>query len=644
MGNEASVGKITIASDAPEHLELLLGNAAIARGLIEGGLSVAAAYPGTPSTEILENLAKVAEKAGLYVEWSTNEKVAVEVAAAASMSGLRAVTAMKAQGLNVAMDFVMHVNLTGTGKGGLVLIVCDDPAGHSSGNEQDSRWVVRAGDFPLLEPTSAQEAKDMAKYALSLSEELGALIFIRSVTRISHSSSDVVFGDKEQVARIPEFDTSTGFSPTPVNKTHVTAKQKLEKARSIFDSSPFNAYVGPKTPKLTIICSGTGYQYSRDALTVLDNPDSVAILKLGTTWPLPTGFLVQHLDPDSEILVIEEVDPHIETALKNWLYDAKPGGVLPKVHGKSTGHIPAVGEMNPDIVAIAVAKILGISFQPREAEYDERAQQFLATLCLERELVYCPGCPHRASFLHIKNLLRLDGNDGFVAGDIGCYSLDRRTGGQRVSKTLFAMGSGVGVASGFGKLGRFGYRQPVFAACGDSTFFHAAIPAVINAVHNNSDVIIVVLDNSATAMTGFQSHPGLPAGATAGSAVSVSIEDICRSLGCAVEVADPYDTKDAREKLWRLGQLKGPKIMIMRRKCGLIAFREDGATYRVWVDQGQCLGESCGCNRYCTRIFKCPALVWDKEVGKAVIDKAMCTGCGFCVNICPENAIQREAL
>ena len=342
--------------------------------------------------------------------------------------------------------------------------------------------------------------------------------------------------------------------------------------------------------------------------------------------------------------MVEEVDPFIEVNLKEQMYDKWDGDELPRIYGKNTGHIKAVGELNPDSLIKGIVEVLGINYQSRDLSYDKKAKEYASRMTLARQPVYCPGCPHRASMWTVKNVLRLDGTDGFVTGDIGCYALDRYYGGQRVTRTQSAMGGGSGLASGFGKLEQFGFNQTVIAHCGDSTFFHAAIPAMINAVHHKAKATFVVLDNSTTGMTGFQPHPGTPLDAIGDPAVPIDIENLCRSLGCAVEVADPFDLEDAEQKLRDLVNREGAKVMIYRRKCGLIVFREEGLQYRVWIDQEKCLGEECGCDRYCTRIFKCPALIWDKEAHKAKVDEALCTGCGFCVNICPQGVILKEKI
>jgi indolepyruvate ferredoxin oxidoreductase alpha subunit len=646
IAKEISVAKaehetkgFTIASDPPGHVEVLLGNHAIARGIVEAGVQVASAYPGTPSSEILESLAKVAKKVGMYVQWSTNEKVAIEVAAAASMAGLRAAAVMKAQGLNVALDFVLHLNLFGTGNGGLLIVVCDDPGALSSVNEQDSRWLVRMGDYPLLEPSSAQEAKDMARWAFELSERLHSAVFLRSVTRVSHASSLVTMGDIQRLDRKASFDIERPFSPSPVAQKHGVLKEKMEKVRQIFESSPLNWYRGPKSPNLTLVVSGTGWPYSLDALEILGLEDSVGIIKLGTTWPLPIEFIWKHIQPDSPVLVVEEVDPFVEVNLKEELYDKWDGKKSPKIYGKKSGHMNAVGELSPDLIIEGIARILGIDYQSRDPAYDKKAREYAAEMTLARPAIYCPGCPHRASFWAIKQVIASGGKNGFVTGDIGCYAMDRYYGGQMVTRTQSAMGGGSGLASGFGKLGQFGFNQTVVAACGDSTFFHAVIPAMTNAVHHKADATFVLLDNGTTGMTGFQPNPGTLLDAMGEPAIPIDVQRLCSSLGCAVEVADPFDLEDTKQKLQDLLKLEGAKVLILRRECGLIAFRKEGPQYRVWVDKEKCNG----C-QYCTRFFKCPALIWDKLSGKAEVDEALCTGCGFCASVCHHDAIVVEKI
>ncbi len=634
-----------IAVDAPGTKQLLMGNEAIARGALEAGIGVAAAYPGNPSSEIITTLAQVARETGLYAEWSVNEKVALEVAAAASFAGVRSLCAMKQNGLNVALDFLSNVNLTGI-RSGLLLVVCDDPGGISSTNEQDSRHGARTLDLPLLEPASAQEAKDMTKWAFALSEEMGNIVMLRSVTRISHARGDTILGELPRPAYRARFDTSRLYASIAMTTPpvfHRKLHENLEKIRGLFESSPFNEYIGSRRPELLIVTCGSGRLYSLEAVDILGAGDRVGVLKFGTTWPLPRNLVRTHLGRARKVLVVEEIDAFLETNLKEMTTDLRIAG-LRTFYGKSSGHVNPFGELNPDAVTGAVAKILNKPYRPRPQRYQKKAEQFARDLLPPRALQFCPGCPHRMSFWGIKNALKLDGRDGFIVGDIGCYSLGLTSTGFSQIKTVHAMGSGVGLASGLGKLDTFGFDQPVIAVCGDSTFFHAVIPALVNAVHTGSDVVFVVLDNSATAMTGFQPHPGSDANAMGQPAASIDIEAVCQSLGVEVEITDAYDTRQTTETMLRLLKKGGkPRVLILRRECALTRAKREKPAYRIRIDSERCRGESCGCNRLCVRVFKCPGLAWDRGTGRAKVDEAICVGCGVCVDICPYSAISREA-
>lgn len=633
-----------IAMDAPGRKVLLMGNEAIARGALEAGVEVCAAYPGNPSSEIIGSLAQVAGKRGIYVEWSVNEKVALEVAAAASLAGLRGLAAMKQNGLNVASDFLFNLNLTGT-KGGLVVVVCDDPSALSSSNEEDSRAFAKIGDLPLLEPSTFQEAKEMTKWAFELSEELGVPCLIRSVTRVSHARGNVQLGELPTEKRKPRFDTTRPIIPVPVAWTHRVLHQKFDKCRELFEKSSFNGYRGPDNPEVLIVTSGACWMYAVEAVETLGLQNRVGIVKLGTTWPLPEEFLVENLKRSSTVLFVEEVDPFIEEGVKSLAAQRGEDLGVKRFLGKKTGTLPSVGEMTPDLVMAALKSTLGVSHEPRPADYARRAMEAAGEAPL-RTLGFCAGCPHRATYWAIKKALALDGRDGFVLGDIGCYSLGMGPAGFFQMKTLHAMGSGAGLANGFGQLGRFGLDQPVVAVCGDSTFYHAAVPALVNAAYNRANFTLILLDNSATAMTGFQPHPGTGKTAMGEQVPHVDMEALCKALGVEVEVVDPFDIENTVEKLSRFLELEqGVKVLISKRECALVRARKPGQEkLKIRVDQDLCLGGECGCNRLCTRVFKCPGLVWDSSSGKAQVDEAICTGCGVCATICPRSAILKEAM
>ena len=303
-----------------------------------------------------------------------------------------------------------------------------------------------------------------------------------------------------------------------------------------------------------------------------------------------------------------------------------------------------VGELNPDLVARAVGRILEIEPPALPEAYREKLRAF-ASLAPRREQTFCPGCPHRASFWSIREALQRDSRGGFVCGDIGCYAMASLfpAAGFHTAKTLHAMGSGTGLASGFGKLGGFGMEQPVIAVCGDSTFYHAAIPALINAVHQKANIIFIALDNSGTAMTGFQPHPGTEVNAMGDAAPMVDIAALCRAMGTEVVIGDPFALRETRETLNRLLERDGGvKVLILKQSCALSPEKKGKKQYLMRVDEQLCRGDACGCNRLCTRIFRCPGLLWDRQKSKARIDEVICAGCGVCAGICPAEAIRSE--
>ena len=628
---------------------LLMGNEAIARGALEAGISVATGYPGTPSSDIIERLAGVAKQRHLYVEWSTNEKVALEVAAAASFAGLRSLCVMKQNGVNVASDFLLHLAASGT-RGGMVLVPCDDPGALSSANEGESRHCARLVEIPLLEPGDFQEAKDMIKWAFELSEEIQNLVMVRSVTRLSHASGNVVFGSLPDTEKTAYFKCDGALldplqGPVfsfPVALKHTRQQEKLQQAVAKFEESPFNTYSGPQEPELLIISSSVCNLYSREAIHILGIEDRVGLLKLGTTWPLPPALMQKYLSRTANILIVEEVISFLEDNLKSLSAELAPQIGTKTFFGKKDGSIPTVGEINPDLVIAALCKILNIEKETLPEIYTRRANELAAAGAPNREMTFCAGCPHRASFWSIHQVLQMDNRQGFVCGDIGCYSLAMLPTGFSTLKTLHSMGSGSGVASGFGKLREFGFDQPVLSVCGDSTFFHAVLPALVNAVHHRSDITLVVLDNSGTAMTGFQPHPGLPVDAAGNEVPAIDITRVCQAMGATVEICDPFDLESTQHTLFELLEQNGLKVLVLKQICALSPEKKARKHFEMIVDEATCIGENCGCNQLCTRIFKCPGLTWNKENNVSRIDEVICNGCGVCASICPSGAIKKK--
>lgn len=644
----------------PGDTHLMMGNEAIVRGVLEAGISVAAGYPGTPSSEIIETLARLSSNPDqnnypdIYTEWSINEKVALEVAAAASFAGLRSLAVMKQPGVNVAADFLMHLALSGV-RAGMVLIVADDPGALSSINEGETRLYAKLMEIPMLEPGNFQEAKDMTCWAFELSERLNIPVLVRTVTRLSHASGNVTLGtlaipDRRAFFRFDGevLDPMEGPIMTPpVEIKHHAQLAKLDQAAEIFEGSIFNTYEGPESPELLIITTSICDLYSREVVNLLDLGNRVGILKLGTTWPLPAKTVRERLKTTQKILFVEEVQPFIEEAVKvlfagSDMVGMGMAGSGITFYGKQSGHIPMAGEMNPERITRALETILDLP----PALFGDYSLELTESLPIPpREISFCPGCPHRASFFSINTVLALDNRQGFTCGDIGCYSMGMLPGGFSTLKTLHSMGSGSGLASGFGKLDRFGMNQPVVAVCGDSTFFHSAMPPLVNAIHNNSAFTLVILDNSGTAMTGFQPHPGLPVDTTGKQAPPIDIEKVCRAMGALTRTCDPFDLETTQQYLLGcINDPKGVKVLILKQACALSPQKKHTRPFEVRVDRDLCIGDACGCNRICTRIFSCPGLIWDGENHRAKINEVLCVGCGVCASVCPVNAIMLKEI
>ncbi|HNQ64389.1 MAG TPA: thiamine pyrophosphate-dependent enzyme [Smithella sp.] len=629
---------------------LFMGNEAIARGALEAGVSVVSGYPGTPSSEVIERLSEVARERNLYVEWSTNEKVALEVAAAASFSGLRSMCVMKQNGVNVASDFLLHLASSGT-RGGIVLVECEDPGALSSVNEGESRYFARMLEIPMLEPANFQEAKDLTRWAFELSEKIRNIVMVRSVTRMSHASGNVICGSLPAKFRNARFiSDGSVMDPlrgpvvsTPVVIKHGLQQKKLQTAAELFEKSPFNSYVGPKKPELLIITSSACFLYSREALEILGLQKRVGILKLSCTWPLPEKLLKKYLRLTKKIMIVEEVLPFLEENIKVAAMTMLKDIGIKTFYGKTDKTLPSAGELNPEIVMRALSKIMKVKPKSLPAGYLKEVQK-VAPKIAPRAQTFCPGCPHRASFWNINTALKLDGREGIVCGDIGCYAMASLWPeiGFHTVRTLHSMGSGTGLASGFAKLSAFGLDKPVMAVCGDSTFYHAVIPALINAQHNQADITFIVLDNAGTAMTGFQPHPGINESAIGEPLPPVDIEAVCRAIGAKVKVSDPFDLEGTSRILTSFMAERGSmKVLIMKQACALSPEKKGKKQYQMKVNEDLCLGDQCGCNRLCTRIFRCPALTWDRKKQKAVIDDVICAGCGVCYSICPQKAIAR---
>lgn len=624
-----------ITANEPGKTYLLQGNEAIARGALEAGIRFAAAYPGSPSSEILTMLGHVAKDMGIYAEWSTNETCSFEACMGASMAGVRSLCIAKQNGLLVIGDALHTAALSGC-KGGVVLVVADDPSAHSSTNEFDARHQARSAGIPLLEPATFQEAKDMIKYAFDLSEELQQVVMVRGVTRIHHGRGNVTLGELPETLKAP-VHIGPGDTLVALNVFHDSMFTKLDKAQARFEESPFNWYWGPADAECILVACGTGWFYGREAVDALQLNDKVGILKLGCTWPLPEQFILAHISRAKKLLVVEEVDPFLEQNLATIIIHHPE--IKLEVSGRYRAQaFPYSNELNPDLVRNALAKLMQVEQKPKPCvTIDPDLQVVLPA----RELTFCAGCPHRASFFIFKQSLGLQTNNGLVMGDIGCYSLGGSRAGHFGLNSLGCMGGGINMGEGLGQLTRFGFDQPVIALAGDSTFFHSCIPGLINAKYHNSQMLFIILDNSATAMTGFQPHPGIGLTAMGESTQPISMEKIVVAIGCPVTVADPYEIEKTTATIYELLKQPGLKVLILRQECATVAVRKI-VKRKVWVDPDLCRGDDCGCGRYCNRIWGCPGNIWDYTQNKAGIDEVVCIGCGVCATLCPAGAIKVE--
>lgn len=605
---------------------LLLGNEAIARGVLEAGMGVVTTYPGTPASEIGDSISAIAAEAGLYMEYSTNEIVAVEVAAGAANSGVRTLTAMKHVGLNVAADAVMTLAYIGV-KGGYVIVTADDPECYSSQNEQDNRFYALLSNLPCLEPSNAQEAKEMTISAVEISEKLELPILLRPTTRVSHTRGPVIYGKLRKPNLKGEFIRDVKrmvMVPANARPMHVRLLEKVEKAKEISEASPYNRIVREGSSGLGTISSSSAYNYAVEAAHLLGLDAS--ILKLGMTHPLPEKMIAEFLKNHEKIVVVEELEPYLEMQVKTIAKDYAPNV---KIYGK-TGRLyfQRKFELSTRKVMMGLAEITGkeppIDFRRIDEEYAEIVKDLPS-----RPPILCAGCPHRASFYVIK---KTTGENAICTTDIGCYALGIAPP-LKVGDILICMGASIGTAQGISKT----TGKETIAVLGDSTFFHAAIPGLINAVYNNHKVTLVVLDNLTTAMTGSQPHPGTGLTGMRSPSERILIEKVAEGCGVKyVKVVDPFKIKEATAVFKEALQHDGPSVVVFRSPCALMAAREKRRKGEKIVPLK--ITEECTDCMVCIKLLGCPALII--EDGKVTINEALCTACGLCVSVCPYNAIE----
>ncbi len=725
-----------IAQDKPGTFVLLNGDEAVARGAVEATVKVAASYPGTPATEILETLAEVAKDFGIYAEWSINEIVAAEVAAGASMTGVRSIVSMKHVGLNVAADAAMTLAYTGV-EGGMVIAVCDDPALHSSQNEQDTRFFAVHSKLPLLDAGNPQEAHDMAKEAFEISEKLHLPIILRLTTRVAHGKSRVKLGTFQKLNRRANFGKDSSkwvMVPSNAIRQHRVLEGRLAEAKGLAENSRFNT-IEDNGSEIGIVGSGVGYYYAR---SILDSA-KFSWLKLGFVHPFPAEIVRVFASKVKKIIVIEELRPYIEENIQRLGF---------QVIGKKMLGLEEIGEFTPDNIRLAFAKL----------ELAAQAEKQEAIDLPPRPPALCPGCPHRAFYYALnmtnqyvncdnekcvgcdiceyacsfekekifnplksrirsirinqtfntavtckaclnapcinacpenaisqtekgtivideqkckgcdwcidacqygaltlhpsshkaivcdlcggepkcipacpESALSLTGksSDKIVTGDIGCYTLGVLPPVGAV-QTCLCMGAGISQAAG---MIHAGVKEKVFAVIGDSTFFHAGMPGLLNIVYNKANVCVIVMDNSVVAMTGHQPTPGSGKTAMGFDAKIIDIKDIAKAVGIEkVTRVDPYDLKATSTAIHEAINYQGPSVIISQRACPLLV--EKGKQREI--------KEECNACGVCVKAFGCPAISLVNE--RAEIDPTLCNGCGVCETVCPFDAIRRKEI
>jgi len=611
-----------LLTDNPGEKMVLLGNEAIARGAIEAGVAFTSTYPGTPSSEISTNFFQISQECDLYFEYSTNEKISMEVAAAAANCGVRSMCVMKHVGLNVAADALMTLAYVGV-KGGMVVLSADDPFMFSSQNEQDNRYYAKLSGLPMLEPSSVEEAKELIPYAFDLSEKLQEPVIFRTTTRINHSTGLVTLGKIRK--RKPEGT----FTKDPLNlvvvpavarNLHVKLLKNWDAALELAEKSEYNTIGGQGA--WGIICNGVSDNYVTDAIKELGIENKCKVLRIAFSHPLPSKLIKGFLKGVEKVLIVEEGEPYMEEATKAF---AQEEGLTLPIKGKAEGLFTRLYEYNPAQVRNCIANYFGVDHTPLSAIDLSDVPPIP-----QRPPTLCAGCSHRATYHEIKKAA--EGLATIYPSDIGCYTLGLLPP-LSSADFLICMGSSVGSSGGFAQV----TDKKVIAFIGDSTFFHSGIPGLINAVYNNHNFTLVILDNGTTAMTGHQPNPGVDMKKLNLEGYGkVSIEAVVRAIGVeSVTVIKPYKVKKSIEAIKEAINYKGISVIISEEICALYANALKLPKRRPFR-----VSEKCKDHKDCINSLACPAFyIWEDRVK---IDPNLCTGCAVCAQICPENAILPE--
>jgi indolepyruvate ferredoxin oxidoreductase alpha subunit len=622
-----------LLEDKPGKEILLLANEAIARGVLEAGVRLVALYPGTPSSEIGNNLTFMAPHIpNFYFEFSTNEKVALEVAGAAAVAGVRSMMVCKGPGLNVAADPFFSLTYVGV-RGGMVIIVADDPSMWSSQNENDSRYYALMGNMPMMEPADPIEAKSMLLEAYKFSEKLELPVLFRTTTRVNHSRAPVKFGkipsrpDKVEFVKEP-----FRFVPIPsvARKRHPWLLGQIDIARELSEKSPLNFTEG--TGELGIITCGVSYNYVVEALSTMEI--KAEVLKLGITHPVPEKMIIDFLSRHKQVLIVEELEPFLETHARRLAQLSK---ITVDILGKEQGIFSRTYEYSPRIVMDALKDITTRNTPINWEEMDKKIQEIPDLP--PRPPLLCAGCPHRATYYAIKVATR---GKAIYPSDIGCYTLSIAPP-LETADILFDMGSSITTACGLAEV----TDQDIVATIGDSTFFASGLPGITNAVYNQHRICVVVLDNRTTAMTGHQPHPGTGLTGMQKEVPPLDIEEVCKGLGVKyVKTVEPFESMaglvtEVREMVKWARENHSPAVLVSKEACALLtaADRRRAGEFppKYYVDS-----EVCNACKRCLNRLSCPAMYLDPETEQAVIDETQCNLCGTCVSVCPQGAIRQE--
>lgn len=597
--------------------QLMMGNEAIARGLVESGCAVATSYPGTPASEILSSLVSLQKqyKIPMHAQWAVNEKIAFEIAYAGCMAGLRTAVSMKQVGLNVASDPLMSAAYMGTA-GGFIVISADDPGPHSSQTEQDSRMMAMMAKIPVLDPDSPAQAKEMIALAYEISEMFKIPVMLRPTTRVCHSRQDILPGPVAPLQLKADFQKNPArWAATPKMRyqLHKELEEKLTAIAGYEKTAPHRLNPEAKGSR-AIVASGVAAAHAREIMELLNLWHKIPFYQVVQPYPLHTDFISHLIDGYEEILVIEETTGVIEMQLAD----------RHRVKGKLTHSVPRVGELLPETIQELIGQFAGMPSEKKELPSAPGRRPTL-----------CAGCPHRASFYAIKKAAP----KGIYTSDIGCYTLGLNLG---AVDTVLCMGAAISQAAGFyhAYKNEAGHSD-IVATIGDSTFFHAGIPALIDAVNQNVRFVLVILDNRTTAMTGNQPTPASGRGAGEEALVPVEIEPLVR--GCGIEfceVGDPYRLEEfipLVKKAVQYSRENGPAVVIARHPCILYKARKGEPESRIIAVEVTDTCDGCG---YCIQHFECPALVMNEETRQVTIDSILCSGCGVCIHVCPKKSIK----